>query len=158
MVVSRDGNGALEPQAASSRAPWAYPQWLHFRPASSLTQLSMIGLSCVPRSVHWNLTSFTSVGWSPCACLLGQYHRIASGLPSGLVRSTTMPTVFANRTGEWGVFADRTEMDRRLELARWLDCTSFPTQMVGILTRKHKHFAFSDRDVLKLAVFVNHLE
>ncbi len=96
---------------------------------SLLIQFWITGLSCVPRSVQWNASSRMIVGFSCLPDLQYQRRRSDSpchkqtewnvggggarrpterGLPiepSGRTRSTTIPMVFANRTGLCGVLA-----------------------------------------------------
>lgn len=98
------------------------PQDLHLLTSSSLIHFSITGLSCVPRSVTWNESSWMMVG-SVCVGE-GQYQRrrskgiwkivitIGCGrkkytptVPVGRTRSMTNPIVSAKRTGLWGVLA-----------------------------------------------------
>ena len=101
----------------------------HLRMDSFAIQFWMTGFSCVPRSVQWNASSRMIVGAECAPDLQYQRRRSTSAQsrerqgqtarargrryapmePSGRTRSTTIPIVFAKRTGLWGVFAGVSE-------------------------------------------------
>ncbi|EEP76679.1 3-hydroxyanthranilate 3,4-dioxygenase [Uncinocarpus reesii 1704] len=74
------------------------PQALHFCFSASAANSSTTALTWVPRSVQRKRFSQT-ISPQPL-----QYHRMQSVASSGLGISSTMPTVSANRTGQWGLY------------------------------------------------------